>query len=296
MAGGNALSLLLPVALFIIMLGMGLTLKLSDFLSLRQRPLAIVAGVSLQLLFLPLLAWLVVTVLQLPAVLAAGLLIVSFAPGGATSNMISYLCRADTALSISLTAITSLIIPFSLPWFTWMTLEHLLGSGVMVELPLLSTIAKLVMVTLIPVVTGLYINRRWPRFCDQLQRPIKVLSLVFMFAVVVVISWANRAVLPELMPLLSPAIILLASSAMVFAMLIARYLLRLNTETALTLGIETGIQNAGTALMVTGAILQQPEMSLTVLLYGILMQVPAVLLILWRNSPVRWRSVLVNAK
>ncbi|MBR9868617.1 MAG: bile acid:sodium symporter family protein [Oceanospirillales bacterium] len=296
MEGGNALSMLLPVALFIIMLGMGLTLKLSDFLSLRQRPVAIIAGVFLQLLFLPLLAWLVVTALELPAVLAAGLLIVSFAPGGATSNMISYLCRADTALSISLTAITSLIIPFTLPWFTWLTLEHFLGNGVIVELPLLSTIAKLVLVTLIPVATGLCINSRWPRLCSQLRRPIKILSLVFMFFVVLMISWANRAVLPELMPLLSPAIILLASSAMLFAILIARYLLRLNAETALTLGIETGIQNAGTALMVTGAILQQPEMSLAVLLYGILMQVPAVLLILWRNSPAKLRSVLVNTK
>lgn len=296
MEGGNALSLLLPIALFIIMLGMGLTLKSTDFLSLRYRPVAIIAGVVLQLLFLPLLAWLVVTALSLPVTLAAGLLIVSFAPGGATSNMISYLCRADTALSISLTAITSLIIPFTLPWFTWFTLEHLLGNGVMVELPLLSTIMKLVLVTLLPVVIGVYLNHCWPQICSQLQRPIKILSLVFMCMVVVMISWANRSVLPELMPLLSPAIILLASSAMLLAMLIARFLLRLNNETALTLGIETGIQNAGTALMVTSAILQQPEMSLAVLLYGILMQIPALLLVIWRNSPASFRAASVNAK
>ncbi|SEQ38742.1 bile acid:Na+ symporter, BASS family [Amphritea atlantica] len=296
MEGGNALSLLLPIALFIIMLGMGLTLRPGDFFSLRHRPVAIITGVVLQLLFLPLLAWLVVTALHLPAMLAAGLLIVSFAPGGATSNMITYLCRADTALSISLTAITSLIIPFTLPWFTWITLEHFLGSGVMVQLPLVSTIMKLVMVTLLPVAIGVGVNHRWPRLCYQLQRPMKVVALVFMCVVVLMISWANRTALPQLMPLLSPAILLLASSAMVFAVLIARYLLRLNTETALTLGIETGIQNAGTALMVTGAILQQPEMSLAVLLYGILMQVPAVMLVVWRNSPARLRAVLVNAK
>lgn len=296
MEGGNALSLLLPIALFIIMLGMGLTLRPGDFLSLRHRPVAIVTGIVLQLLFLPMLAWLVVTVLHLPAILAAGLLIVSFAPGGATSNMISYLCRADTALSISLTAITSLIIPFTLPWLTWITLEHFLGSGVLVQLPLVSTIMKLVMVTLLPVAIGVCVNSRWPGLCYQLQRPIKVVALVFMCTVVLMISWANRTALPQLMPLLSPAILLLASSAMVIAVLIARYLLRLNTETALTLGIETGIQNAGTALMVTGAILQQPEMSLAVLLYGILMQVPAVMLVVWRNNPARLRAVLVNAK
>ncbi len=296
MEGGNALSLLLPVALFIIMLGMGLTLRLADFAQLRYRPVAIVAGVVLQLIVLPLLAWLVVSLMNLPLLLAAGLMIVSFAPGGATSNMISYLCRADTALSISLTAITSLIIPFSLPWLTWLTLEYLLGEGVLVALPLLTTIMKLVVVTLVPVALGLVINHRWPQVCAQLQRPIKVLSLVFMVIVVVVISWANRQVLPELLPVLSPAIVLLASSAMLLAGLFARYLLRLDTATALTLSIETGVQNAGTALMVTGALLQQPEMSLAVLLYGILMQIPALLLVVWRNWPVSLRSASVDTQ
>jgi BASS family bile acid:Na+ symporter len=296
MEGGNALSLLLPVALFVIMLGMGLTLKLEDFVRLRYRPVAIVAGLVLQLILLPLLAWLVVSLMDLPLLLAAGLMIVSFAPGGATSNMISYLCRADTALSISLTAITSLIIPFSLPWLTWLTLEYLLGEGVMVALPLLTTIMKLVVVTLVPVALGIVINHRWPQICAQLQGPIKVLSLVFMVIVVVMISWANREVLPQLLPVLSPAIVLLASGAMILAGLLARYLLRLSTETALTLSIETGIQNAGTALMVTGALLQQPEMSLAVLLYGILMQIPALLLVVWRNWPVKQRSVSVDTQ
>ncbi|MDX2421239.1 MAG: hypothetical protein QNK43_01055, partial [Amphritea sp.] len=140
------------------------------------------------------------------------------------------------------------------------------------------------------------INHRWPQICAQLQGPIKVLSLVFMVIVVVMISWANREVLPQLLPVLSPAIVLLASGAMILAGLLARYLLHLSTETALTLSIETGIQNAGTALMVTGALLQQPEMSLAVLLYGILMQIPALLLVVWRNWPVKQRSVSVDTQ
>lgn len=296
MEGGNALSLLLPMALFVIMLGMGLTLKLSDFASLRRRPVAIGAGLIFQLVLLPLLAWLIVSLMELPVLLAAGLLIISFAPGGATSNMISYLCRADTALSISLTAITSVIIPFSLPWLTWLTLEYLLGEGVLVALPLLSTIMKLVLVTLVPVALGMLIYARWPRLCMQLQGVVKLLSLVFMFIVVVMISWANRQALPELLPVLSPAILLLASSAMLLAGLLARYLLRLDTPTVLTLSIETGIQNAGTALMVTGALLQQPQMSLAVLLYGILMQIPALFLLLWRNWPVSFRSASVDTQ
>ncbi|MDO6563503.1 bile acid:sodium symporter family protein [Amphritea sp. 1_MG-2023] len=296
MEGGNALSLLLPVALFIIMLGMGMTLKRDDFVRLRYQPVALIAGLVFQLLLLPLLAWLVVSLLEVPVLLAAGLLIVSFAPGGATSNMISYLCRADTALSISLTAVTSLIIPFSLPWLTWLTLEYLLGEGVLVALPLLSTVMKLVIVTLLPVAIGLMIHARWPRLCAQLQRPVKVLSLFFMLIVVVLISWANRQEIPSLLPVLTPAIMLLASSAMVLAGLLARYVLRLEPKIALTLSIETGIQNAGTALMVTGALLQQSEMSLAVLLYGILMQIPALVMVLWRNWPVGFRGASVDTQ
>jgi BASS family bile acid:Na+ symporter len=296
MEGGNALSILLPAALFIIMLGMGLALRITDFSRLMYRPKPVVAGLILQLIFLPLLTFMLVSVTGLPALLAVGLLIVSFAPGGATSNMISHLCRADTALSISLTALSSLIVPFTLPWLTWLSMEYFLGKGVLVELPLFATIMKLVLVTLVPVAIGMMINSIWPEVCRLIDRPVKILSLVFMFAVVAMISWANRAALPELMPTLSPVILIMASSAIALSALIARYLLRQNTEISLTLGIETGIQNAGTGLLVTGALLQQPEMSLAVLLYGILMQLPVVLLILWRNSPYGLKSVSVNTK
>lgn len=296
MEGGNALSILLPIALFIIMLGMGLTLQAKDFSRLLLRPKPIIAGLVLQLMFLPLLTFMLVTIAGLPALLAVGLLVVSFAPGGATSNMICHLCRADTALSISLTSLSSLIVPFTLPWLTWLSMEHFLGEGVMVELPLFATIMKLVLVTLVPVVIGMMVNSIWPGVCRQIDRPVKVLSLVFMFAVVVMISWANRAALPELMPALSPVILIMASCAIALSALISRYLLRQNTEVSLTLGIETGIQNAGTGLLVTGALLQQPEMSLAVLLYGILMQVPIVLLIIWRSSAYSLKAASINTK
>ncbi|BBB26457.1 bile acid:sodium symporter family protein [Amphritea japonica] len=296
MEGGNALSLLLPVALFIIMLGMGLTLQVTAFSQLWHRPKPIVAGLILQLIMLPVLTFILVTATKLPGLLAVGLLIVSFAPGGATSNMISHLCRADTALSIALTSLSSLIVPFTLPWLTWLSMKYFLGEGVMVELPLLITIMKLVIVTLVPVAVGMIVNHIWPEVCRRIERPVKVLSLVFMFTVVVLISWANRAVLPELIPVLGPVVLMMVSSAIALSVFVSRYLLRQSTETSLTLGIETGIQNAGTGLLVTGALLQQPEMSLAVLLYGILMQLPIVALILWRNSAHSLKAVSINAK
>ncbi|MCV6612777.1 MAG: bile acid:sodium symporter family protein [Amphritea sp.] len=285
MQGGNLLSVLLPVALFIIMLGMGMSLRRNDFLRLLSHPGQVVAGLSLQMLLLPLLGLIIVIMLNLPPVLAVGLLILTFAPGGATSNMISHLCRADTALSITLTAVTSLLVPFTLPWLTWWAMSHFMGEGVMVTLPLLETAMKLLVVTVVPVSIGMVLNAKYPALCQRLYRPVKAISLLFMFTVVVLITLANREALPQLLPQLSPAILLLACSAMLLAWLIAQRGFRYDASTSLTLAIETGIQNAGTALLVTGAILQQPQMSMTVLLYGILMQLPAVGLIIWRNSP-----------
>ena len=285
MEGGSALSLLLPIALFVIMLGMGLSLELKDFTRVLKRPGVICTGLLFQVLVLPLLALIVVMVTDLPALLACGLMIVSFAPGGATSNMISHLCRADTALSISLTGLTSLIVPFTLPWFTWLALEQFNGEGAEVVLPLAETIMKLLLVTIVPVILGLIARRRWEAVCMQLQRPVKILSLTFMFTVVTMIGWANREHLPELLPVLTPAVLLLACGVIMLVMGACRWLLQYSSSISLTIAIETAIQNAGTGLMVTGAILQQPEMSLAVLMYGILMQVPALLLIIWRNRP-----------
>lgn len=266
------------------MLGMGISLKPDDFRQLIQRPGTVLLGSVLQLVVLPALGLIVVTLLQLPAVLAAGLMVVTFAPGGATSNMVSHLCRADTALSISLTAVSSLLTPLTLPLLTCLVLEYFMGQGVVFELSLISTAAKLFTVTLIPVAIGLSLNLRWPHLCQRLQKIVKLLSLLFMLMVVVLITANNSSGLPQLLPQLAPAVLLLAGSAMLCGYLVSRYLFNLDVKTGLTLAIETGIQNAGTALMVTGAIIQNQEMSMAVLLYGILMQIPALLLIVYRNA------------
>jgi len=288
MPAGSALTVLLPAALFIIMLGMGISLKPDDFRQATKRPSVILLGLVLQLIILPVLGFIVVTLLQLPAVLAAGLMILAFAPGGATSNMVSYLCRADTALSICLTGFTSLLIPLTLPLLSYLVLEHFMGQGIVFEIPMLSMMTKLLVVTLIPVIVGVMLNQRWPELCLELQKIVKLLSLLFMLIVVVLITASNFARLPQLLPQLAPAVLLLAGSAMLCGYLVPRYLFNLEVKIGLTLAIETGIQNAGTALMVTGAILQSPEMSMSALLYGILMQIPAMLLIIFRNVTPIW--------
>ena len=120
---------ILPLALFMIMLGVGMSLRLADFRLLISKPKVVVVGLVLQLILLPCLGLLVVTLFNLPAALAVGIMILTFAPGGATSNMITYLSRGDTALSVCLTGICGLITPLTMPLLTAMALSFWMEQG-----------------------------------------------------------------------------------------------------------------------------------------------------------------------
>ncbi len=272
----------LPLALFVIMLGVGMTLRVDDFRRVLKAPGAVLVGLMGQLLLLPCLGLMLVTALELPPLLAVGLMVLTFAPGGATSNMLTLLSRGDTALSVSLTAISSLITPFSLPLLTLMALSHWQGDAVLPEFPVLESVMKLVLVTLLPVLLGMLVSGRSPGFSHRVKGPVKILSLAFMVVVVTGIVAANWGRLPALVAIVGPAALLLALLAMGSGYLLAR-LMRLQASQQVTLSIEVGIQNAGTALLVTGGLLQSAEMSASALIYGVLMQLPALLLVGWRN-------------
>ena len=189
---------LLPLALFVIMLGVGMTLRVDDFRRVFRAPAAVLAGLFGQLLLLPVLGLLLVTLMQLPPLLAVGLMVLTFAPGGATSNMLTLLSRGDTALSVSLTAVSSLITPFTLPLLTLLTLSYWQGETVLPAFPVQASILKLMLVTLLPVLLGMLICARSPDFSHKIRLTVKVMSLVFMVAVVTGIVLSNWSRLPSL--------------------------------------------------------------------------------------------------
>jgi len=278
--------LVLPAALFCIMVGVGLTLEFADFRRLLVRPTPILLGLALQMLCLPLLAATLMAVLNLPSALAMGLLVVAFAPGGATSNMITLLVRGDTALSISLTAISSLLTPFTLPLLTWLALQWLQPQLNYESFPVLATMGRLLLIALVPVVLGMVIRRYAPGVSQRVLWPVKVLSLLFLLIVVVGIIKANQDRLADILLTAGPAALLMMLSALALGYGVARSW-QLPSEQALTLAIETGVQNAGTALLVTAGVLHDPQMSASALCYGVVMNLPVLVLIGYRNWPRR---------
>ncbi|MBR9828683.1 MAG: bile acid:sodium symporter family protein [Oceanospirillales bacterium] len=276
---------ILPLALFSIMFGVGMTLKAADFTRLLHAPRAVIVGMAGQLLLLPLLGAVVIGLTALPPLLATGLMILTFAPGGATSNMLTLLARGDTALSITLTAVSSLITPFTLPLLTLLVLEQQGLMDVLPDFPILITIMKMLVVTLLPVGIGMLVAACRPGLCTRMQRPVKLCSLLFMIVIVTAIVLANREALPSLINQVGPVALLLTVCALAAGYGLAR-VAGLQDAQRVTLAIEVGIQNAGTALLVTAGLLQNTEMSASALIYGVVMQIPAVLILLWRNPGV----------
>ena len=294
MESTGLVQVILPLALFLIMLGIGLSLTLSDFLVLKAQPRAVVVGSLMQLVGLPLLGYAVVTLMSLAPVYAVGIMILTFAPGGATSNMISYLCRADTALSVSLTVVASTLTPVTLPLLSYCVVTHWLSVESSISFPVVQTMLKLLAIALVPVLLGMWVRKKAPGFAIKLQPLIKSSSLIFMLVVVSGIVVANKDKLSPMLMQVGPAVMLLSITAML-AGAWAGQRCRLSTEKCLTLAIETGIQNAGLALIITGTVLHNTEMSGVVLLYGVLMQIPALLLIAYRYWYWKQREVVLES-
>ena len=286
MSNGILLGVVLPIALFVIMLGMGMTLTLKDFARVFRLPKAVLTGLSGQMLLVPLLAFVVVSLFALPPELAVGLMVLSFAPGGATSNMMTFLSRGDVALSITLTAFASLLTPFTMPLLTQLALEHWMGETQTIELPVVQTMMKLVVITVVPVSLGMWLHHKKPELSARLGKIVKPLSigfLLFIIAGIVVKHWQQ---MPEFLAQVGPAAICLNLLALSCGYSYAR-LMGLSVPQQITTGIEVGVQNGGTALLVTGAILGNSQMSVSPVIYGILMLGPSLLFGLWWGKRLR---------
>lgn len=276
----------LPWVLASVMLAMGLSLTREDFLRVVKYPSRVALGLGLQILALPLLAWVLVLLLPLPPMAAAGLLLVALVPGGATSNMFSYLVQGDLALSVSLTAIAAMLAPFTLPLIMGWNFQLLGLAAEGFSLPYWSTVGQLLLVTVIPVMLGMGLRRMLGDGTVQAWLPlVKLFTGIAMVTIVLALFLAYHQRLPALVSLETLAVLLLCMSAMAMGYQASKQL-RMPRATTRAITVEVGVQNAGVAMMVAFAILQLPALGLVPLLYGLLMNVPVFLWVffcLWRD-------------
>ncbi len=260
----------LPLALAVIMLGMGMTLSLADFSRVVRLPKAALTGLGNQLLLLPLIGFLLALAFRLPPELAVGLMILAACPGGPTSNLISHLARGDTALSVSLTAVSSLVTVVTIPLLVNLSLHHFMGIDSPPPLPVLESILKILVITLVPVAIGMGIRARWPDFTRRVTGLVSAASAIFFLLVIAGTILSERDNIPGYFRQAGLAALTLNLVTMGIGWFAARAA-RLAPRQALTIAIESGLQNGTLAIAVAAVMLQQPAMAIPAAIYSLLM-------------------------
>ena len=261
---------ILPASLFIIMFGMGLSLKVANFRTVLQTPKAVGIGLFAQMLLLPLLAFIIAIALSLPPEIAVGLMIIALAPGGATSNLFTYLAKGDVSLSISLTAVVSLLTPFTLPIMVALSMSYFMGDTTSFNLPILSTILQLFLITLVPVALGMLVLAYWEKIAQKIEPILKWFSIIFLGLIVVLIVLKNSTQMGAFFAQAGLATLLLNIAALLLGYKLANWA-KLSRPQATSIGFEVGIQNGTLALVVAGTLIGNDAMMIPAVTYAILM-------------------------
>ncbi|MCC5919312.1 MAG: bile acid:sodium symporter family protein [Cyclobacteriaceae bacterium] len=270
----------LPLALGIIMLGMGLSLRIEDFKRIFKYPKAVFLGLLLQIVLLPLFGFFLVTSFNLRPELAIGLLLVAFCPGGATSNLISHLSRADVALSISLTAFSSMITIFTVPIFTNWALLYFVDADKSIQMPVLNTILQIILVTALPVAIGMWLYKKYPEKCRRSMRAVNIVSGIFFVLVLVAAIAKERENIIPYFREVGMVAFLLNAGMMAFSMVVARIFF-LSRKQMFSLSIETGIQNGTLAIAIAAGplMLNNTQYAIAPAVYSLVMFITAGIVI-----------------
>ncbi|MFT4612389.1 MAG: BASS family bile acid:Na+ symporter [Flavobacteriaceae bacterium] len=261
----------LPLSLAIIMLGMGMTLIPTDFSRILKYPKAILIGLTNQLIFLPIIGFSLAIAFNLSPIMAIGLMILAACPGGPTSNLITQVCKGNIALSVTLTAIASIVSILTIPFIMSYALEYFgTDSNVTIKLPILDTILQIMVITVIPISIGMLIRRFKTNFSKRMEKPMRIASTVIFILVFLAVIAANFNIMGKAMKEVGLVTLLLNIITMGLGYLTAK-LFKLNLKSAISITIESGIQNGTLAIVIATTILNNLEMGIPTAAYAIWM-------------------------
>lgn len=270
MQASPLISIGLPVSLFIIMIGIGMTLTTRDFRQVAVYPRGIIVGTIAQILVMPALAFLIIAIFNLSPMIAVGLVIIAACPGGTTSNLFALMARGNVALSIVLTVLANLITIVSLPLFTNLALDLYMGENEAIRLPVERTIMTLGLIVLLPIAIGMMLKSRFPEKAQKAESAVSVFGGVVLAMLVVALVYNVRDQLGELLSQAGPAAIALNLAGIGIALGLSR-LTGLTQRESMAVAVELGIKNGTIGLLVTLNLLESETMSVPSAVYGVLM-------------------------
>lgn len=282
----NSIFIVLPI-LTLLMFDLGLTLQPKDFLLVFKRPKAVILGLLGQLLVLPLIAICLAEGFHLPALFYLGLVLIACCPGGSSSNVFSMLAKGDVALSVSLTALSSIITLFTVPVILdWATAR--VGESVGIVLPVGNLLAQNVVTMLLPIVLGIILRKTKAQLATKIEKVLTKIAFPALMLLAGIFFVQHRTTIAENIGLLGVVILCLLLLAIMVAWG-ASFLFRLQHKERRTIVIEVGMQNAAQAIAIASSpfIFNNGVIAIPGIIYALLMNVVLLLYvggILWRNK------------
>ena len=277
------IDIFLPLSLVFIMFTLGLGLTSSDFINLTKKPKSFFVGITNQMVMLPLVAFIIISLMGITKEIAVGMMILASCPGGVTSNIITRLAKGDTALSISYTAVISILTIFTLPLITGLSMNHFMGAEAP-PLNLLSLGLTMFCITAVPVGIGMVVRSKNTPYADMFEvTATKISTLLFVIIILGALASEWDTFTNNFLQL-GPAIVLLIIAMLTIAYTSSTWF-KMSKNQSITVAIESGIQN-GTVGITVGNLIINPESGLSILsipsgVYSILMYFICLPFVFW---------------
>ncbi|MGO1182310.1 MAG: bile acid:sodium symporter family protein [Micrococcaceae bacterium] len=262
----------LPIALAVIMFGLGLSLTVGDFTRVARSPKAVIIALVLQILVLPLAAFGLVLGFRLDPLLAVGVMLLAASPGGPTANLFSHLFRGDVALNITLTAINSVLAAVTIPLITNLAITFFDSDGTLGLQ--FGKIVQVILVVLAPVAVGMFVRSEWLEFARRADRPVRIFSIVTLVVIAVGALLGERENLADYLVRVGAVTALFCLLSLTLGYFVARAL-RLGKPQAIASSMEIGIHNTTLALTIALSVLGSTEVAIPAVIYSILMYILA---------------------
>jgi BASS family bile acid:Na+ symporter len=272
-------TVLLPLALALVMFGLGLSLTVGDFARVGRQPKAVVIALVLQLLVLPAVCFGLVLAFDLPPLLAVGLLLLAASPGGTTANLFSHLYRGDVALNITLTAVNSLIAVVTLPVITNLAIAYFdPADGGSLGLQFGKTL-QVFAIVLVPVALGMLVRQRATAFADRMDKPVRIASAVVLALVILGTIIAERDNITGYISDVGLPALLFCLVSLTLGFVVPRALGVVRRQ-AIASAFEIGVHNGTLAIAIAISVLGSVELAVPAAVYSVIM-FPAAALFGW---------------
>ncbi|WP_170460466.1 bile acid:sodium symporter family protein [Ruegeria arenilitoris] len=276
----------LPVSLAIIMLALGIGLEAADFRRVISRRYPFAIGAVCQVVLLPVAAFITVKMFALPPTIAVGFMLLSFCPGGVTSNILSKLAKADVALSVSLTAVISLLSIVTVPVLAAWSIDHFMGEDAP-EVSISGLALAMFLITTLPVAIGVGLRHFATGFANRIDGPLSKLATILFVLIVIAALAGNWQLFVDNLGIMGAGLISLNLALLLIGLGLAR-VAKLSWNEAKTISIETGIQNSTLgitlAALITGTESGFSPLALPSAVYGITMYAVAIPFIAWYRN------------